>query len=184
MNPPALQSRSRSCTSILGELLLRCVVSHRIAPGEFLSGGFYVQAPFSFTLPVELCSGRPNCGATQSFGEKLCLGSSCDCSSPGLQVGWLGRKPAACLFLEFLSLFWGTCALVSLLKTDLSQCSGSSCGRAQESSFFPCLLFAGLRSEVSFSPWQSHHSSKRQPWHPSTVWFSLGTTKEEWSASS
>ena len=26
---------------------------------------------FSFTLPVELCSGRPNCGATQSFGEKL-----------------------------------------------------------------------------------------------------------------
>ena len=28
---------------------------------------------FSFTLPVELCSGRPNCGATQSFGEKLCL---------------------------------------------------------------------------------------------------------------
>ena len=34
-----------------------------------------------FTLPVELCSGRPNCGATQSFGEKLCLGSSCDCSS-------------------------------------------------------------------------------------------------------
>ena len=28
---------------------------------------------FSFTLPVELCSGRRNCGATQSFGEKLCL---------------------------------------------------------------------------------------------------------------
>ena len=79
-------------------------------------------------------------------------GSSCDCSSPGLQVGWLGREPAACLFLEFLSLFWGTCALVSLIKTDLSQCSGSSCGRAQGSSFFPCLLFADLHSEVSFSP--------------------------------
>ena len=57
-------------------------------------------------------------------------------------MGWLGRKPAACLFLEFLSLLWGTCALVSLLKTDLSQCSGSSCGRAQGSSFFPCLLFS------------------------------------------
>ena len=116
--------------------------------------------------------------------EKVMPGSSCDCSSPGLQVGWLGRKPAACLFLEFLSLFLGTCALVSPLKTDLSQCSGSSCGRAQGSSFFPCLLFAGLRSEVSFSPWQSHHISKRQPWHPPTVWFSLGTTEEEWSASS
>ena len=68
-----------------------------------------------------------------------------DCSSPGLQEGWLGRKPATCLFLEFLSLFWGTCALVSLLKTDLSQCSGSSCGRAQGSSFFPsptCVVFS------------------------------------------
>ena len=28
---------------------------------------------FSFTLPVELCFGRPNCGATQSFGENLVL---------------------------------------------------------------------------------------------------------------
>ena len=28
---------------------------------------------FSFTLPVELCSGRRNCGAIQSFGEKLTL---------------------------------------------------------------------------------------------------------------
>ena len=45
-----------------------------VAPGEFLSGGLYVQAPsclVSPLLPVELCSGRPNCGATQSFGEKL-----------------------------------------------------------------------------------------------------------------
>ena len=48
---PALQSHSRSCTSTLGELLLRCVVSHRIASGEFLSGGFYVQAPFQFHPP-------------------------------------------------------------------------------------------------------------------------------------
>ena len=32
-------------------LLLRCVVSHRIAPGEFLSGGFYVQAPVQFHPP-------------------------------------------------------------------------------------------------------------------------------------
>ena len=48
---PALQSRSRSCTSTLGESLLRCVVSHRIAPGEFLSGGFYVQAPVQFHPP-------------------------------------------------------------------------------------------------------------------------------------
>ena len=51
-------------------------MSHRIAPGEFLPGGLFVQAPclFSFTLLfVELCSGRPNSGATQSFGEKLCL---------------------------------------------------------------------------------------------------------------
>ena len=37
--------------STLGELLLRCVVSHRIAPGEFLSGGFYVQAPVQFHPP-------------------------------------------------------------------------------------------------------------------------------------
>ena len=72
---PGLQSCSRSCARFLGEILLRCLVPHRTAPGEFLSGGFYVQAPFlfSFTLPVELCSGRPNCGATQSFGEKLTL---------------------------------------------------------------------------------------------------------------
>ena len=118
-----------------------------------------------------------------SFQKKL---QNIDLHSRDL-AGWLGRKPAACLFLEFLSLFWGTCALVSLLKTDLSQCSGSSCGRAQGtqgSSFFPCLLFAGLHSEVSFSPWQSHHSSKRQSWYSPTVWFSLGATKEEWSASS
>ena len=76
MSSPALLSCSRSCASFLGELLPRCLVSHRIAPGEFLSGGLFVQAPclFSFTLlPVELCSGRPNCGATQSFGEKLTL---------------------------------------------------------------------------------------------------------------
>ena len=32
----------------LGELLLSCSVSHRIAPGEFLSGGLYVQAPVQF----------------------------------------------------------------------------------------------------------------------------------------
>ena len=45
---------------------------HRIAPGEFLSGGLYVQAPVQFhPNPVELCSARPNCGATQSFGENL-----------------------------------------------------------------------------------------------------------------
>ena len=70
---PRPQSCSRSCTRFLGEILLRCLVPHRIAPGEFLFGGFYVQAPFlfSFTLPVELCSRRPNCGATQSVGEKL-----------------------------------------------------------------------------------------------------------------
>ena len=51
---PGLQSCSRSCTRFVGEILLRCLVPHRIAPGEFLSGGFYVQAPFlfSFTLPV------------------------------------------------------------------------------------------------------------------------------------
>ena len=55
------------------ELLLRCSVSHRIAQVSS-SLVAYLQAPclFSFTfLPVELCSGRPNCGATQSFGEKL-----------------------------------------------------------------------------------------------------------------
>ena len=63
----------------VGELIGRavtCLVSHSIAPGKFVSGGLFVQAPclFCFTLlPVELCSGRPNCGATQSFGGKLTL---------------------------------------------------------------------------------------------------------------
>ena len=33
----------------------------------------HISCPVSPVLPVELCSGRPNCGATQSFGEKLCL---------------------------------------------------------------------------------------------------------------
>ena len=28
-----------------------CVVSERIGPGEFLSGGFYVQAPVQFHPP-------------------------------------------------------------------------------------------------------------------------------------
>ena len=122
------------------ELLLKCVVSHRIGPGEFLSGGFYVQAPFSFTLPVELCSGRPNCGATQSFGEKLTTGSSCYCSSPGLQVGWLGRECFLSSGPGFLCLFWGTCALVSLLKTDLSHSRGSSVGVLKgEASALACL---------------------------------------------
>ena len=53
VSSPALQSFSRSCTSTLGELLLRCLVPHSIAPGEFLSGGLFVQAPFlfSFTRP-------------------------------------------------------------------------------------------------------------------------------------
>ena len=32
---------SHSCTSALGELFLRC-------PGEFFSGGLYVQAPVQF----------------------------------------------------------------------------------------------------------------------------------------
>ena len=42
----------RPCSrAAAGELLLRCVVSHRIAPGEFLSGGFYVQAPVQFHPP-------------------------------------------------------------------------------------------------------------------------------------
>ena len=34
---------------------------------------FMYRHLFSFTLPVELCSGRPNCGATQSFGGKVML---------------------------------------------------------------------------------------------------------------
>ena len=75
-------------------------VSHRIAPAEFLCGGLFVQAPFllvSPVLPVELCSGRPNCGTTQVARRKVDAGSSCDCSSPGLQVGWLGRE----CFLSF-----------------------------------------------------------------------------------
>ena len=131
--------------------------SRAAAPALCLTESPQVSSPVQFHPPLRALLRKAQ-GATQSFGEKLTPGSSCDCSSPGLQVGWLGRKPAACLFLEFLSLFWGTCALVSLLKTDLSQCSGSSCGRAQGSSFSPCLLFAGLRSEVSFSPWQSQHS--------------------------
>ena len=41
-------SRAAAPALALGELLLRCVVSHRIAPGEFLSGSFYVQAPVQF----------------------------------------------------------------------------------------------------------------------------------------
>ena len=40
---------------------------------------------------------------------KVDVGSSCDCLSPGLQVGWLGRKPASCLFLEFLCLLGNVC---------------------------------------------------------------------------
>ena len=35
---------------------------------------------------------------------------------------------AVCLVLELLCLCWGTCALVSLLQTDLSHCRGSSAG--------------------------------------------------------
>ena len=60
-------------------------------PGEFLSGGFYVQAPFlfSFTLPVELCSGRPNCGATSV--EKSTLAQAVTAQALA-QVGWLGRE--------------------------------------------------------------------------------------------
>ena len=90
---PGLQSCSRSCIRFLGEILLRCLVPHTIAPSEFLSGGFYVQAPFlfSFTLPVELCSGRPNCGATQSFGEKLTMAQAVTAQALA-QVGWLGRE--------------------------------------------------------------------------------------------
>ena len=93
---PGLQSCSHSCTSTLGELLLRCLVPHRIAPGEFLSGGFYVQAPFlfSFTLPVELWSGRPSCGATQSFGEKLCLAQAV--TAQALVYRWAGSVVCAC----------------------------------------------------------------------------------------
>ena len=44
---------------------------------------------FSFTLPVELCSGRPNCGATQSFGENLvlyCLCSPDSDSTEGFEI--------------------------------------------------------------------------------------------------
>ena len=105
---------SRSCARFLGEILLTCLVPHRIAPGEFLSGGFYVQAPFlfSFTLPVKLC------GATQSFGEKLCLAQAVTVQA--LVYRWAGSVGSVCCLsvLELLCLFWGTCALVSLLKTE------------------------------------------------------------------
>ena len=93
MCPPALQSRSRSCTSTLGELLLRCVVSHRIAPGEFLSGGFYVQAPVQFHPPRRALSARP-----KSSGEKLTV-------NRGKQLGRYGscQKPSTLLRSWILS---------------------------------------------------------------------------------
>ena len=64
---PALQSRSRSCTSTLGELLLRCVVSHRIAPAKFLSvwwllctGTFSVSLSPSSSAPEGPIAARPS----------------------------------------------------------------------------------------------------------------------------
>ena len=43
---------------------------------------------FSFTLPVELCSGRPNCGATQSF-DALAQAVTAQAL---VQVGWPGGE--------------------------------------------------------------------------------------------
>ena len=73
------------------------------------------------------------------------------------------------MVLELLCLVvWGTCALVSVLKTGLSHSRGSSVG----------VLKGHCRSH------SRGELLKRQPWPPPTVWFSLGTTKVEWSASS
>ena len=82
MISPALQSCSRSCTSILGELLLTCLVSHRIAPGEFLSGGLLVQAPFS---PV------PRCRRKRLRKQILNCFHSCY-RRQGYLLGWSGQQ--------------------------------------------------------------------------------------------
>ena len=69
-----LQSCSRSCTSILGELLLRSLVPHRIAPGEFLSGGLFVQAPvfqFHSSSPSSSAPEGPNVARPSRSVEKL-----------------------------------------------------------------------------------------------------------------
>ena len=148
---PALHSCSRSRTSTLGELLLRCLVPHRIAPGEFLSGSLDVQAPVQFhpSSPSSSAPEGPIVARLRSLGEKLTCGSSCDCSSPGLQVGWLGRK---CL----LSVCPGTpLPLLGNLRLGFPSLDRSEplprqfCGRAQGSSFFPCLLCRwALRGEL------------------------------------
>ena len=102
---------------------------------------------FSFTLPVELCSARPNCGATQSFGGKVMPGSSCDCSSLGS-----GR--------------------LALLKTDLSHSRGSSVSLCYRVKLLPLpACRRALRGELLalVVPPQL----RRQPWPPPTVWFLL-----------
>ena len=70
----SMPSCSRSCTSTLGELLLRCLVSHRIAPGEFLSGGLLVQAPSCIVSPVPPSSSAPEgpiVARLRSLGRKV-----------------------------------------------------------------------------------------------------------------
>ena len=70
VSSPNLQSCSRSCASTLGELLLRCLVSH----GEFLSGGLLVQAPSCIVSPAPPSSSAPE-GPTvarlRSLGRKV-----------------------------------------------------------------------------------------------------------------
>ena len=144
---------------------------------------FMYRHLFSFTLPVELCSGRPNCGATQSFGEKF--GSSCDCSSPGLQVGWLGRKPAACLFLEFLSLFLGNVRFGFPAQDRSEPVQRQFLWACSRVKFLPLPAFcrSALRGELLplADPPQLETTAMAST---NCVWFFLGTAREGWSASS
>ena len=68
---PGLQSCSRSCTRFLGEILLRCLVPHRQVSFSLITFMYRHLSCSVSPSPSSSAPQDPNCGATQSFGEKL-----------------------------------------------------------------------------------------------------------------
>ena len=90
---------------------------------------------------------------------------------------WAGSVESA----SCLSAWNSFAAFPNWFKTDLSHSCGSSVGVLKgQASSLACRLQVALRGELL--PLLVAPQLKRQPWPPPTVWFSLGTTKVEWSA--